>query len=323
MRMIARLTILAALLSTTFSCGNRKKAAVSEADGEISGELIIFHAGSLSMPIKAISDSFMAKYPNVKILAESSGSIDAARKITELKRDCDIIASADYTVIDKLLVPDYVADNVKFATNRMSIVYTEKSAYGNEINSENWPEILLRDDVHVGRSDPDADPCGYRTILTLRLEKQRMEKMKGEGREIALPGKKYLAFPENLLSKDNRFIRPKEVDLLALLDVRAVDYIFLYRSVAVQHGLKFVELSPETDLSNPEMNNIYRNATVQVRGSSPSEKMEIMGEAMVYSAAMLKNAPNKRAAQAFMEYLLSPDGGGKIMEKMGQPPVIK
>ncbi|MDD3990495.1 MAG: hypothetical protein PHP30_10455, partial [Bacteroidales bacterium] len=71
MRMIARLTILAALLSTTFSCGNRKKAAVSEADGEISGELIIFHAGSLSMPIKAISDSFMAKYPNVKILAES------------------------------------------------------------------------------------------------------------------------------------------------------------------------------------------------------------------------------------------------------------
>lgn len=305
MRIIARFTILAALLSTLFSCGNRKRAAVSETGEEISGELIIFHAGSLSMPIKAISDSFMAKYPKVKILAEASGSIDAARKITELKRDCDIIASADYTVIDKLLVPDYVADNVKFATNRMSIVYTEKSAYGSQINSENWPEILLRDDVHVGRSDPDADPCGYRTILTLRLEKQRMDRKVTEGKEVVLSGDALKKFPENLLSRDNRFIRPKEVDLLALLDVRAVDYIFLYRSVAVQHGLRFVELSPETDLSDPAMNNLYSNATVQVRGSNPSEKMEIKGEAMVYSAAILNNAPNKRAAQAFMEYLLS------------------
>ncbi len=323
MRMIARFSILALLLSTTFSCGNRKRAALSEVDEQISGELIIFHAGSLSMPIKAISDSFMAKYPKVKILAEASGSIDAARKITELKRDCDIIASADYTIIDKLLIPEYAEENVKFAANRMSIVYTEKSAYGNEINSENWPEILLRDNVHIGRADPDADPCGYRTILTLRLEKQRMDRKIAAGAAAALSGEVFKKFPENLLSKDNRFIRPKEVDLLALLDVRAVDYIFLYRSVAVQHGLKFVELSPETDLSNPEMNNIYSQASVQVRGSSPSEKMEIKGEAMVYSAAILNNAPNKRAAQAFMQYLLSPDGGGKILEKMGQPPVVK
>ena len=323
MRIIVRFTILAALLSTLFSCGSRNKVVVNEADGKISGELIIFHAGSLSMPIKAISDSFRVKYPGVKILAEASGSIDAARKITELKRPCDIIASADYTVIDKLLVPDYVQENIKFAANRMALVFTSKSAYSSEITAQNWPEILMRKDVNYGRSDPDADPCGYRTVISLRLAKIEMEKSLSEGKEIPLTGDSFKNFPENLLSKDNRFIRPKEVDLLALLDVRAVDYIFLYRSVAIQHGLNYLDLSSGIDLSDPALNDLYGSVEVEVRGASPSDKLKIKGEAMVYSAAILRDAPNKRAAEAFMDFLLSPEGGVKILEKMGQSPLNK
>jgi molybdate/tungstate transport system substrate-binding protein len=34
----------------------------------------------------------------------------------------------------------------------------------------------------------------------------------------------------------------------------------------------------------------------------------------------LKNAPNPKAAEAFIEYLLSAEGGAAILERMGQKP---
>ena len=279
-----------------FSCAGRG----SYNQSEVGGDLIIFHAGSLSMPFKVIVDSFVKKYPDVNILTEASGSIDAARKITELGRECDIIASADYSIIDKLLIPEFATENIKFAANEMAIVYNDKSRYASVINSENWQDILVKDDVTFGRSDPNADPCGYRTLLTLQLS----------GADV-----------DRFLSKDSRFIRPKEVDLLALLDVNAVDYIFLYKSVAVQHGLRFIKLKDSINLSNPNLNDWYSSAQIEIRGASPGESVSINGEAMVYGVAILNNSPNRRVAEAFVQFLLADDGGRKILFKMGQSPV--
>jgi molybdate/tungstate transport system substrate-binding protein len=290
------LSIILLSLILTVSCTGRK----GDVKNDIGGDLIIFHAGSLSLPFKTIADSFMKIHPEVVILSEASGSIDAARKITELGRDCDIIASADYAVIDKLLIPEFASENIKFAANEMAIVFNEKSRYSSIINKDNWKEILSRKDVFYGRSDPNADPCGYRTLLTWQLAKVDMEKF---------------------LSKDTRFIRPKEVDLLALLDVNALDYIFIYKSVAVQHNLKFIELGDSVNLSNSALNDWYATSSVEVRGSSPGETLKINGEAMVYGIAILNNAPNKKGAEAFLDFLLSEEGGRKILNQMGQTPV--
>jgi molybdate/tungstate transport system substrate-binding protein len=289
--------ILLVALLAFFSC---KSSGTKGDNSEISGDLIIFHAGSLSMPFKAIADTFMKIHPGVNVLAEASGSIDAARKITELSRPCDIMASADYSVIDNLLVPEFADDNIKFAANEMAIVFNDKSRYASQINSSNWAEILIREDVAFGRADPNSDPCGYRTLLTLKLAGVNSEK-----------------FTE----KDRKFIRPKEVDLLALLDVNAVDYIFLYKSVAVQHNLRYTQLPESVNLSNPNLNEVYSKVSVQVRGAKPGETMTMNGEAMVYGVTVLRDAPNKKAAEAFIEFLLSEEGGRKILREMGQSPV--
>jgi len=285
------------------------KITLTKSKQELTGNLIIFHAGSLSMPFKAIADSFMIMNPGVKILAEASGSLDAARKITELKRDCDIMASADYIVIDNLLIPEYGEENIKFAANEMALVYTEKSKYSNEIDSLNWLSYLSRKDVAIGRSDPDSDPCGYRTLLTLELTKLQS----GNNREV-------IEQIETIIAKDRRFIRPKEVDLLALLDAGAVDYIFLYKSVAVQHNLKYLELPKRVNLGDPNYNSTYSQATVSVRGAKPGEKIQVKGEAMVYGVTIMKKAPNRAAAEAFIEFLLDQNGGRKILREMGQNP---
>ncbi len=276
-------------------------------NNKISGDLIIYHAGSLSMPFKEIAGEFNKLYPDVKVLMESAGSVASARKITDLNRPCDILASSDYGVIDNMLIPKYADWNIKFVSNELSIVYQESSRLATRINSKNWCDILMNKEVAFGRSDPNADPCGYRTLLSLELAEKFYQK----------PG-----FAKRILDKDKNYIRPKEVDLVALLESGSIDYAFLYRSVAIQHNLKYITLPDEINLKNMGLVAQYATATTEINGEKPGQKKTVKGEPMIYSVTMLRDAPNKPAAIAFLQFLLSSDKGMKIMEKNGQPSVI-
>lgn len=282
------------------SCAGKKETPDS-------GSLIIFHAGSLSVPFKQICDSFRKAYPGVTIFLESAGSRTCVRKITDLKKPCDIMASADYTVIDMLLIPGYADWNIKFASNEMTIVYHERSKKAEEINKENWYEILLNKEVGFGRSDPNSDPCGYRAVLTMKLAEKYYQK-KG--------------LSDNLLKKDINYIRPKEVNLLALLESHSIDYIFLYRSVARQQGLKYLLLPDEINLKSPELAGYYKTASVEITGKKPGTTITKNGAPMVYGVTIPKNSPNPKMAIAFLSFLFDKSKGMAIMEKNGQPSLV-
>ena len=273
----------------------------------LSGDLVIFHAGSLSVPFKLISDEFNKIYPKVKIYREGAGSRACARKITDLHREADIMASADYTVIDKLLIPEFAGWDIRFASNEMAIVYHHGSRAASEINTDNWYQVLMRDDVVIGRSDPNADPCGYRAVLTMKLA----EKYYGINGLAA-----------KMIAKDNEYIRPKETDLLALLESGTIDYIFLYRSVAEQHKLDFVLLPDHINLKKPELTEYYATASVDISGKEPGTFITKIGEPMVYGVTIPKNAPNPEAALAFVKFLLTKNQGMAIMEELGQPSMV-
>lgn len=127
--------------------------------------IAVYHAGSLAVPFAQIEKVFEAKYPQYDVLREASGSRAAARKISDIGKAADVMASADYKVIDNLLIPNHAKFNAQFATNEMALAYTSQSKYAGEINAENWTEIFLRDGVKVGHSNPNMDPCGYRSML--------------------------------------------------------------------------------------------------------------------------------------------------------------
>ncbi len=242
--------------------------------------LIIFNAGSLSVPFKEISEAFEKKYPGTSVLLEAAGSRECARKITELNKPCDIIASSDYSVISDLLLPEYADWYVSFAGNEMCIVYTDNSRKEKEINDNNWYDILQDNSVIYGRSDPNLDPCGYRTIMVYELAEKYYHQ----------PG-----LMNKLLQKDEKYIRPKEVDLLSLLESNSIDYAFIYKSVAVQHGLKYIPLPDSINLGNPTYADFYTTAEVEVSGKSPGEKITKTGEPMVYAFTILKNAPHSES----------------------------
>jgi len=270
------------------------------------GDLVIFHAGSLAIPFKQISRAFTAKYPQVRIYREAAGSRTCARKITDLKKPCDVMASADYTVIDNLLIPDYADWNISFATNEMVIMHRQDSAYASEINGRNWPQILLRDKVAYGHSDPNADPCGYRSQLVWQLAEKYYR----------LPGL-YEKLRQHCPPKN---IRPKETDLIALLESGELDYLFIYRSVAQQHKMPYVELPAQISLKSAEYAEFYQQASIRISGKKPGQFITKTGKPMVYGITALREAPNAEAALAFVRFVVGPEGR-RIMQQNGQPPI--
>ncbi len=271
----------------------------------LQGELIVFHAGSLSVPVHQIADSFEARNPGVKVLLEAAGSKACARMISELKKPCDVFASSDEKVIENLLIPEYASWCIPFAGNEMAIVYSERSKAASRIDSQNWPEVLLQDDVVMARSDPDSDPCGARAVLVMQLAEKYYRK----------PG-----LAAKMMKKDTRMIRPKETDLIALLESGVVDYIFLYRSVAVQHGLPYLQLPDSINLNKASLSAFYQTAEIKVRGKNPGEWTTEKGEAMVYGLAIPHDAPHPLLAEAFTRFFLTE--GLKIMEANGQPSLV-
>ena len=231
-----------------------------------------------------------------------------ARMISELNKPADIMASADFEVIDKTLIPKKASYNIRFATNQLVLCYTEKSKYAREINSGNWYEILQRPEVVWGHSDPNLDPCGYRSLMVIQLAEKHYNK----------PG----LYERVLANRPIENIRPKSVELVSLLKTGNMDYAWEYLSVAVQQDLNYLELPEEINLGNYHYDDYYKQAKVKVTGKKPGTWITLTGKSCTYGITLLKDAPNPEAAVAFLEYVLDPNGGLKILKEMGQPPFI-
>jgi molybdate/tungstate transport system substrate-binding protein len=271
--------------------------------------LVVFNAGSLAAPFRDLLAAFQAGNPAAVPAQEISGSLEAARKLTELGKVPDVLAVADYAIIDRLLRPAHATWQVMFARNAMVLAYTDRSAGAGEVNGSNWREVLLRPDVRVGRSDPALDPSGYRALMVLQLA----EKLYAEP---GLAAKLMLAMPA-------RYVRPKEADLTALLQAGELDYAWTYRSIAQTTGLRFVELPREIDLGDPALADAYAVARVMVPGAKREggEMLELTGEPIVYALTIPTAAPHPELARAFVRFALSPEGRA-IIEKNGLVPMV-
>ncbi|MCK7535361.1 MAG: hypothetical protein MZV63_32455 [Marinilabiliales bacterium] len=84
-------------------------------------------------------------------------------------------------------------------------------------------------------ADPDADPCGYRTVFAC-----------SSWRRIITAGQVHARFAaeEGSSSTSDR----RRSTWCALTETGVIDYMFQYKSVAIQHGFKYLELPDEINL---------------------------------------------------------------------------
>ena len=273
------------LLTLLIACGSR-------GDRSPARTLVVFNAGSLARPLRAAMDSF-AQREGVTALQESAGSLETARKLTELGKVPDVVALADEEVFPQLLMPAHLTWYVRFAHNRMVLAYTPKSRGADTVTADNWWQVLRLPGIETGRSDPQLDPNGYRTLLVLQLAE----------RHYAQPG---LA-AQLLKAMPARNVRPKESDLVGLLQAGEFDYIWSYESMARNLGLKFVQLPESIDLSSPADTVFYATASVKVRGKG-GDSIEFRGRPIVYALSVPAMAPHREVGERFVKFLLSSDG---------------
>lgn len=271
-------------------------------------KLIIFHAGSLAVPMQKMENKFEQEHPGINVQREVGGSTKMARMISEVGKDADIMASADYKVINNNLIPEFATWNIRFASNQLVLAYTEQSRYAGKVDSQNWYKILQKNNVQWGHSDPDLDPCGYRALMVMQLA----QKFYGVDN----------LYDKLLANRPQKNIRPKSVELVNLLKSGNMDYAWEYLSVAVQQDLKYVTLNPHINLGNYKYDYFYKQAKVQVSGKEPGTTTIKRGKSCTYGVTMTKDAKHPEAAKLFLEYMLDPEGGLKILEEVGQPPFI-
>ncbi|MFP3951444.1 MAG: tungstate ABC transporter substrate-binding protein WtpA [Candidatus Bathyarchaeia archaeon] len=287
--------------------------------------LKVFHAGSLTVPFGRIEERFEEDHTGVDVLLEPAGSVQCVRKVTELGKVADVVTSADYSLIPNMMMPDYAEWYILFARNEMTIAYTSSSKYSDEIDADNWYEILNRSDVKWGFSNPNLDPCGYRTLMVVQLS----ELVYGEGAIFENLVQDHCAI--TVSESDGEYIiksniedlnpntykitiRDKEVELVSLLQAGGIDYAFEYSSVAKQHNLKYLDLPTAIDLSDIGYTETYNRVIVEKTSGNS------IGKPIVYGVTIPDNAENPDLAEEFVLYLLNEDGR-QTFEELGQPPI--
>jgi molybdate/tungstate transport system substrate-binding protein len=295
-------------------------------------EITVLCAGSLIMPFQELADAFEATHPGVDVLVEGHGSIQVIREVTELHQEADVMVVADQSLLPMLMygnkVPDGTDDYanwyIRFATNRLGIAHTSQSKYAAEIGSANWYQVLSRADVKVGISDPRIDSCGYRAFMVCQLAEDYyaddtiLERVMGDFSppiEVSDNLEPQVISIPQVVKPTKVTMRGYSVTLLSLLESGDLDYCFEYESVARQHGLGFVALPVEIDLSSREFADRYGQVIVKMDFQRfASINPEFHGEPIQYALTIPANSPHRDAAIQFVEFLLGSDGQRVFLE---------
>jgi molybdate/tungstate transport system substrate-binding protein len=273
-------------------------------------EIIVYYASSLSAVLGDAAEAFQKSNPSYRVRLEPSGSQVAVRKVTELGMRADLVAVADSGLIPKMMIPSHATWNAIFATNEIVLAHKDHSRFTDQISAANWSEVLLRDGVRLGRADPDTAPIGYQTVMVWQLAE-------------AAVGQGGAGLAERLAGKcSSAHITHDEAELLALLESRAIDYAFLFRSTAEDHHLKILSLPPEINLSRRDLSARYATASVEIRMKQGQNGAHITGAPVVYGLTIPTHAPHAEAAARFVSFLVG-EPGRRLFERRGFHPLAQ
>ncbi|HEY3446245.1 MAG TPA: extracellular solute-binding protein [Myxococcales bacterium] len=261
-------------------------------------EVVVFHAASLRRVMADAAAAFQKAEPGVRIRLEPSGSQVALRKVTEQGLAADVVATADGALLEAALLPAHASWAMEFASGEIVLAHLQHSRFTDEVGERNWPEILSRPGVRLGRVDPDLAPLGYHTLFCWELA----ERYGGFGAAAdGLAARLAAAARAERLAAD-------ETELLGMLESRAVDYAFLYRSTAEDHHLKVVRLSRELSLADPSLASTYGGIAVEVRAASGPDRRLLAGRPITYGITVPSRARNPADAERFVAFLAGPQG---------------
>ncbi len=199
---------------------------------EAAERVTLLAAGSLN---NAFENGLRTELPDrVRLEVEAHGSATVARMVAEGQRDPDIVTLADAALFDGPLHPLWYAE---FATNALVLAYNPATEGGQALEAagpERWFEPLRAGRVRVGRTDPDEDPLGYRTLMMLELASRYYDR--ADHLRETIPAREQV-YPET--------------GLISQFETGSIDAAFAYRNMAVERDYAFIPLPNPIDFSTP------------------------------------------------------------------------
>jgi ABC-type molybdate transport system substrate-binding protein len=219
---------------------------------------------------------FNSVHSEVQAVVRFGGSVDCIRRM-RAGEPCDVLISADDTLLASMVFPKYAGGYCVFAGNQMALISLSNSK---RIDSANWIQQLTDPDTRFGHFSPTRDPGGYRAVMTCMLS------------DSVQPG-----LAKTLLEHPGRVVitgpgRPP------------VDFMFTYASGPISKGHDFASLPVEMNLSDPALNDHYATAFVDLDGDGTNV---VRGSAIAHGLAIPYSAQQAGAAAKFVDLFLQTD----------------
>src|SRR5712692_1617158 len=225
--------------------------AQTSAQPKQSAAVQVLYAGSLGSVLEKTVGPEFEKSAGFTFQGEGQGSLGAAKMIFDGLRSPDVFISADAAVNDKVLMkPEKKLTDwyVTFASSAMVLGYNPNSKFKGLFDQVQagklpWYEALKTPGLKLGRTDPNLDPKGYRTLFLFHLA----ESFYHRNDLISLLGDP--ANPAQIFP---------EPELMIRMESGQLDAAFFYRHEVVAHKVPFIELPNQINQSDPALASLYK-----------------------------------------------------------------
>jgi ABC-type molybdate transport system substrate-binding protein len=338
---LAAATLVVTLDAQSFRRGGPSASAQASADSPARdarrrsgppGELNVCHAGSLLAAFTQIEEEFRKQHPEVTVTDTSGGSVDLVRRFAAGHLECDVIAPADYLVIDAMLKPARLADyTIVFASGRMVLAYTVTDPKAGSLRvsgsfeppssipqvTAGWHDVLTAPGVRISGAHPFMDPGGYRAHMIFELA-QAHHKVPGLHNALLQHYQVNVADPSS------------SAPAPAL--GRDFNFQFTYEHTAATSAkrdasYRYATLPPEIDLSNDAPSRSGGSSDPPVSITIPglgipgtSASVTIRASSVAWGLTISANSRNRENAIAFVSSLLGPVGRAALTAN-GPPPL--
>jgi molybdate/tungstate transport system substrate-binding protein len=265
-----------------------------------SGDAVeVLYAGSLTAVMERDIGPAYREATGRAVHGEGRGSVAAAHQIREGVRRPDVYITADTATLRALgaFDPGWA---ILFAAGELAVGYSERSRYAAALDSAAaglvpWFEIVTRPGFRFGRTDPELDPKGYRTLWMFELAESHY-------------GRPGLAERLRAASPADG-IYPEE-GMAARVEAGALDAGAFYRPEALAHGLSVVRLPPEVNQAEPALAGLYAR-----HGYEDRDGRVFRGAPILYAATIPTHARDPDGAAAFIAFLVNGQGRSILADR--------
>ena len=244
----------------------------------------VLSAGSLARTFEDhVGPAFEAEM-ELDLHGEYYGTNAVMRMVTDETKHPDMIVSADATLLRDRLYPAVTDWDIVFAANSLGLAYNPDTEFGQQLNDgEPWYDLARStDEGDLAISDPELDPLGYRAMQAFKLAEAEHDL---DGFREAMAGRVY--------------VEPQEPQLLAGVETGSRVGAVVYRNMALDHDLPFVEFSDAYNFADPERRAAYAEATYTFEDGETIE-----GRPILYNLTVPDDADNREAGYRLVQYIL-------------------